>query len=341
MTWNEWWFLALIVVTVLALVASKLELFSERMRERTPNFYWNYVGGVLAVCSYGDYHRARKAQRGWKLVRVPETVMFSNKDLSEYVQFSDVGPTCQSPVARDNLTPFNHPCFQQTRLFVPFASESEMTYAEQAAFFTWRIGSWEELVHFRSDRFSDQSRRNLTKRMQALLYWFKERKIFRSVQIYSLGSALIFALMLLVGIIRQMREERLAAPKTYHTTTLNSSEVATFQGTRREVAQRVVSSYGGVVIYQGRIETIDNIGGGMRSLCMVRTSDGLLVCSLADSALDARKGNTGYIRIGRLRFSADVEKDGSIKAVDHGRILWAISEPEALALKRLGARIQK
>lgn len=119
---------SLVITTILAVM---IELST--MWARLPQFVWNYVGGVMAVCSVADFNHTKKF--GLKFnqkVMVPQTIVFSDAE-SEY--------SSGLLEWRHNVPYPAHGAFRESRkdetLFVPFASEGWQTYDEQKKYFVW------------------------------------------------------------------------------------------------------------------------------------------------------------------------------------------------------------
>lgn len=130
----------LAVSAVVFLATVTLRMLVQQWKE-LPHFYWNYVGGVLAICGVRRYHEAVAqgsfVKRSGKesLVLVPETIIFTNRQELDPYSAGKVStssgedwylPEFFSYFARRKFAPL---------LFVPFGSERSMKIEEQKSVF--------------------------------------------------------------------------------------------------------------------------------------------------------------------------------------------------------------
>ena len=117
------------VSVLVMLVSSYIQKLGERWNQ-LPSFKWNCVGGVLGVVGVTDYKNAVGANRVEGLVVIPETLTLSHHPLNSHTLTM---PPYRS--VRDLMLDGESHWFSDKEdskdLFVPFASEQYLSFADQ------------------------------------------------------------------------------------------------------------------------------------------------------------------------------------------------------------------
>ncbi|MEK7582399.1 MAG: hypothetical protein AAB452_00875 [Patescibacteria group bacterium] len=326
-TWQVALFV-LFAVSVLTYLAAKV---IQRLQERwtvLPDFVWNRVGGVVAVCAVSDFHNPRNQRiRGYVLV--PDTLTFSDH------QHPIPGRWFSTSVPYLFTGGFDSRQYEHS-LFVPFASERYLANDTQANLLTF-TGPHDNLDMFVQSKTEANLRYDVRRRFAAFVT--RNESTFLGIRFASLVMVVAFSAGLFVNALSQNEQDQQAAPAVLYTTTVGSSALTEFRGTRMEIKKLPVGDLPviGPEITMGPVVTVMPIGGDMNYVCILRQSDDGRICGFATAALGLKKGETGYLRTGFATLWIN-STGGS-----HAELArWAISEQEALALRdKAGYRIKK
>jgi len=309
-----------------------MDRLGERWRRLHPHFRYNYVGGVLAICSSTDYAKGRKLERsgGKSLIVAPETVVFSNNKGSYFSGRVRSHYQWLEPEGFDNFYPRD----KAENLFVPFVSEKYLPLAEQ-----------ERLFVPGADTRSFAERKQEENRKVKPALRFADWELATTTQ-NRLGNVQLFAsivavLLLLVIIGAGVARDNMATANevvTIYITSLDQEAVQETRVTRREARQLLINDgYGWrLPIYKGRLMSLTNLGGGSTLACAQASSENIR-CGFADSSLKLAVGNAVYLRPGNILWRHDKN------FIDKHRNFswWVITEKEAFALRDRGLKIEE
>ncbi|MFA5841885.1 MAG: hypothetical protein WC835_02920 [Candidatus Paceibacterota bacterium] len=286
---------------------------------RLPQFKYNRVGGVLAVCSVASFNRAVAAGSvAGGFVVVPETIIFSNSSGKEqYVS----GATCwtsddgQMPKSGPGLYPLS----AEKSLFVPFTSEARMSYAEQEKFF---IGPQDP------EKFALEMRRLNDWRLH-YAEWAEVHHLGRWTAVF---GAVLVAVIFVGMIATSYSDYRKEMEESIVVYTTDGDGVHETRATGRESIGLLMyhSLDEEFKLIRGKVVKAQPIGGGSAIACIARVGENT-VCGFASSGLQI--GDEAFRRIGRVM----TWTSGTGKVVSHHELAeWFITRKEVEALMATG-----
>jgi len=307
------------VCVVVWITAASFDNFYHKWISR-PNFVYNYIGGVLAVCSITDYKKTipnKDSGEGYFFRRVRDTLAFSNDENKHFAgKVEWLGKTAYP--AECELYRYWQ---KASDLFVPFTSEKFFSIADQENFFVQSVNVQE----FEKKKREENNRDDFRIRF---IEWWPKCNLHKLYGWSIAGTIIMFFILGFTSLahIDHANNER----KIVVYTTQEDGSVQTIETTGENVRRLLMYHIDNdsFTIVRGKVSAIQILGGGSTRTCL-RRENGDRICGFASS--DFKIGDEAFAR------------RGCMMAWEQGKTLggntyddWLITKKEAEALFATG-----
>jgi hypothetical protein len=298
-----------VIITVFLGIMNKMA----KEWSRLPHFLENFGGSARACCSVFDYNKALSAGLVMgDMVLVPETILTHAKaDKANRVTNTDGADELWKKAKRGN------------KLFVPFISETYMSFADQEKFFI----PPQDAKAFVAEKMRENLKADYRLRFAA---WAKGLDLKNQFG-YAVTTCLFLAFFTIVLTAHYFESKWDAEEVVIYTTDTTGAVHKTVTTGVGKTYFLMIHGYSDRhdELVRGEVSRAEVLGGGIARVCVKTGIAWRDTCVFAPATLKA--GTEVFLRSGEVRWN-----EGKSSGSSFGKGVWLITRPEAEALVATG-----